>query len=66
MTLKNVLDMPEIELKIEQAGGRKKLFTITYGHQVQKDLPYSRAAEEFGRCMFHALACRSHLDNNGE
>ena len=66
MANKNVLHLPEIGLKVEQAGGRKKLFTVTYGKQVQSNLPYARAAVEFGRCFFHALACQGKLDNDGE
>jgi hypothetical protein len=67
MVLKTVFEMPDTSgIKIEQQAGRKKLFTITYGKQVSRGLDYTRAAEEFGRCVFHALACSGQLDNSGE
>ena len=50
-------------IKVEQHGGRKALFKITYGVQVSDNLTYSRAASEFGSCMFHALACDGKLNN---
>lgn len=53
-------------IKVEQHGERKALFKVTYGMQVSDNLPYSRAASEFGLCMFHALACEGKLNNGGE
>lgn len=38
------------------------LFRVTYGQQVKDGLTYSEAAREFGKCVFHALACDGKLD----
>ena len=64
--MKTVFELPELDIKLEQMGGRNKLLVVTYGAQVSVPLPYSRAANEFGLCVFHALACASKLDNNGK
>lgn len=50
-------------IKVEQHGGRKALFKVTYGLQVADNLTYARAAAEFGACMFHALACVGKINN---
>lgn len=42
--------------------GRNK-FTVTYGKQVKRNLCYSAAAQEYGACIMHALACAGKLDN---
>lgn len=61
-----IFEAENYDIKLEQGGGRRKLFTVTYGKQVSDNLPYNRAAEEFGRVLFHALACEGKLDNTGE
>jgi hypothetical protein len=48
-------------LKVEQ--GQNNLFTVTYGTQTKRGLSYEKAAQEFGECMFHALACEGTLRN---
>jgi hypothetical protein len=53
-------DVPVI---LKQA--RNKLFTVIYGKQVRKDLPYENALNEYGSCVFHSLACAGVLDNGG-
>jgi len=50
-------------LKLEQAGNKGGLFTVTYGKQVCAGLTYSEAAAEYGSCLMHALACEGRLDN---
>lgn len=42
------------------------LFRVSYGLQVTDDLTYNEAAQEFGYCLFHALACDGQLDNGVE
>ncbi len=53
----------EFGLKLEQAGNKAGLFTVTYGLQVVRGLTYSEAAAEYGSCLMHALACEGRLDN---
>ena len=50
---------------LKQSESGKKLFTVTYGLQITKDLSYSEACTELGQCILHALACESKLDNEG-
>lgn len=38
-------------------------FTVTYGKQVKAGLSYAQAADEYGCCVMHALACAGKLDN---
>lgn len=52
---------PHSGVKVEQTGIDR--FTVTYGQQVIAGLDYKHAAEEFGYCVFHHLACQSLLDN---
>jgi hypothetical protein len=42
-----------------------RLFTVIYGLQVKKGLPYERAVNEYGSCVFHSLACAGVLDQGG-
>lgn len=65
MAKKIVFEMPEYGIKVEQHGGSKRLFTVTYGRQVSTGLTYRTAATEFGLCAFHALGCAGKLNNNG-
>lgn len=44
---------------------RNKLFTVTYGQQVRRELNHSQAAQELGRCILHALACENKVDDTG-
>lgn len=36
---------------------------IVYGEEVHDGLDYGRAAEVFGVCVFHSLACAGKLSN---
>lgn len=58
------LTIENMDVKIEQ-DETSKLFTITYGFQVKSSTSYVQAAQEFGYCVFHALACEGLLDNTG-
>jgi hypothetical protein len=44
---------------------RSKRFTVIYGKQIKKDLPYENAVNEYGSCVFHSLACVGLLDQGG-
>lgn len=66
MAKKLIFESKEHGIRLEQAGGRRKLFTVTYGKQISENLSYTRAAIEFGLVLFHALACEGKLDNSGE
>jgi hypothetical protein len=48
-------------IKIEQHEDKRLLFRITYGAHVVDNLTYLEAAQEYGQCVFHALACESLL-----
>jgi hypothetical protein len=51
------IDFP---IKVEQnAAG---LFRVTYGKQVSPFMGYTKAAEELGLCLFHALGCVGQID----
>ena len=50
---------------MEQHGGKRALFKVTYGLQVSDNLPYLRAATELGSCIMHHLACEGELNNEG-
>lgn len=52
------------DVKLEQ--NSKKLFTVTYGLQVNKNLSYNAACQELGTCLMHQAACNNLLDNSGE
>lgn len=52
-------DIPVV-LKQGEAGR----FEVHYGAHDVCDLPYGRAAAEYGECVFHSLACASKLDNS--
>ena len=51
------------DITIEQHETKTGLFRITYGLEIKDNLTYVEAAEEFGLCVFHALACNSKLNN---
>lgn len=53
-------------IKVEQSESKAGLFRVTYGLQVKSNLTYAQAAKEFGKCMFHALACEGRLNNDGK
>lgn len=38
-------------------------FTVVYGQQMAKDLPYTEAALELGSCIMHSLSCEGKLDD---
>jgi len=40
-----------------------KRFTVTYWKQRKTGLTYEQAAQEFGECVMHALACDGKLDS---
>lgn len=56
----------DLPIFVDQHGGKSKLFRVTYWKQVKSNLTYAEAAHELGECIFHALACDSKLDNDGE
>lgn len=41
-------------------------FAVTYEKHNRKGLTYSKAAQEYGACVMHALACNGRLDNREE
>lgn len=53
-------------IKLEQSESGGKLFRVTYGLQAKDNLSYVEAANEYGLCLFHALACAGLIDNEGE
>jgi len=53
-------------VKVEQRQNKAALLRVTYGLQVKDGLTYAQAARELGECIFHALACDSILNNEGE
>lgn len=52
-------------IKIEQHEDVRALFRVSYGQQTWDNLTYTDAAKEYGICVFHALACESLLNNEG-
>ncbi len=55
------------EIKLEQrnvTGARKKVFDVTYGLEVDKDLDYYAAAAQLGRALMHAAALEGKLDQD--
>lgn len=54
------------EIKLEQHGGRKHLFRVTYGLQISDQLTYAAAAKELGACLLHAFCCEGLATNEGE
>jgi hypothetical protein len=48
----------------QQASGRSRDFTVTYGSQVKDHLTYAQAARELGSCLMHALSCEGQVDNS--
>ena len=38
-------------------------FSVLYGSEIHDGLSYGEAARQFGRCLFHALACVGRIDN---
>lgn len=53
----------ELAFPIELWQTSKYSFTVVYGKQVMKRLPYHNAAEELGQCLMHALTCEGKIDN---
>lgn len=47
-----------------QQNERSKLFTVTYGAQVDDRLSYGHACHKLGAAILHALACESKIDNS--
>jgi hypothetical protein len=43
------------EIKLDQHGGSGEHFRVTYGAQTAAMLDYTRAANELGACLMHAL-----------
>lgn len=37
-------------------------YRVTYGAEVNDNLDYIKAAEHYGYCLFHALACAGKLE----
>lgn len=52
----HIIEIPhQYPIKLEQhANGT---FRVTYGAEVKDHLDFEDAPHEFGRCVFHALAC---------
>lgn len=38
-------------------------YSVAYGKQVTTGLDYAAAATDFGKCVFHSLACVGKLDD---
>jgi len=53
-------------IKLEQSRKKGKLFTVTYGAQINRDLSYSEGCEKLGQVIFHALSLDSKVDNSGD
>ena len=51
------------DIKIEQH--KNGLFRVTYGKQVEDNLTYFAAAQQYGLCVFHALAWEGRLSSEG-
>lgn len=43
---------------------RKDLFTVQYGSDTRSKLNYTKAAQELGECIRHALACEGVIEYN--
>jgi hypothetical protein len=56
-------DLP-FPVRVEQSASGK--FRVTYGKEVHSGLSYEKAANRFGLCVFHALACADKLNNEAE
>lgn len=52
-------------IEVKQAETKQALFTVTYGLEVRSDLTYVEAAHELGEVLFHHLACKGILNNEG-
>lgn len=52
-------------ITVQQSEDRDKLFTVTYGLQVETDLTYLQACSEIGQCLLYYLVCESIVDNSG-
>lgn len=51
---------------LEQSESASLRFKVKYGLQIKRNLTYEEAANEFGLCYFHMLACDGKLDiSNG-
>ena len=48
---------------LEQYERATQRFKVTYGLQIKRNLDYAAAAEEFGLCYFHMLACEGKFDH---
>ena len=57
-----VIETGDYPVKLEQQSNGD--FRVTYGVEVKSGLGYSVAAEEFGLCVFHALACAGKLETS--
>ena len=40
-----------------------RTFSVQYGKQLTSGLSYTEAAQEFGYCIFHALACEGKIED---
>lgn len=52
-------------ITVQQSEAKGKLFTVTYGLQVETDLTYIQACSEIGQCLLHYLCCEDIADNSG-
>lgn len=53
-------DVP-VELKQSARKRGRWQFTVVYGKQVRSGLSYAEAVGEYGKCVFHSLACAGKL-----
>lgn len=51
----------DVPVVLQQRGIDK--FRVVYGREVCDNLNYAKACFEYGRCVFHSLACAGKLDN---
>lgn len=55
-----------IILEMHESTKRQDRFKVTYGLDVEKNLNYHEAAQRFGFCYFHMLACEGKFEREGE
>lgn len=54
-----------IELHDEARGeNRTPRFTVQYGKQIERNLPYATAAAKLGEAILHALTCEGLMDGH--
>lgn len=61
--MKTCITLPTLAFPVTVEQNSRGAFRVTYGQQIKTGLDYAEAADEFGKCVFHALACDGALDN---